>query len=134
MTKKKSTKAAQTIRRTVKVRQPSGDLVSVQVAATVRRPKNVKLTPELLSSMVQSKAASSGGQWDGKRVKGAREGKDPKGVKLRIIRWRNPERKGKAKGWRSGSQAEAWGSLRRPLEKAKFDIRQVGRHKGANSK
>lgn len=122
MSRKKSKAEPITKRYTVKARMPSGDPVSIQISATIRKPKHVKLTPALLSAMVRAKAESSVGEYNPRTrtTQGARMGKDPTGVKLRIIRWRNPERKGAGKAWRTGGQAQAWGSLRRALARAEF--------------
>lgn len=123
-TQKKS-KGAQTIKRLIKVRHASGDLVAFQVSATVKRPKGVVLTAELLEQMVIRKAETSLGKYNPQTgtVDGAKEGEDPSGVKLKIIRWKNPDRKRKT-GWRNyGSQADRWGSLRLALATAKFDFR-----------
>lgn len=105
---------------------PGGDLVSIQISARLKRvPKGLKITKALLADMVRRKAASSAGFWDGTdTVVGARAGKDPKGIELKIVRWRNPGRKSSGlRGWRSGTQADAWGSLRAALEAAAFTVR-----------
>ena len=113
-----------TTKRTLKARMPSGDPVSIQFSITVRRPSGVKLTSALLSEMVRQKALGSTGQYDPKsgRTKGAKAGPNPRGVTLKIIRWRNPDRRGKLKAWRSGTQAEAWGSLRHAFKNANFNF------------
>jgi hypothetical protein len=105
-----------------KVRSSSGDLVEVQIAAIVHsRPKGVKLTRELLESMIRHKAETARGQWNGRSVVGAYEGENPKGIELKIIRWRNPDRLAdEDTSWREGSQADAWGSLRRIIANAGF--------------
>lgn len=109
----------------IKVRHPGGDLVSIQIAARLKRvPKGLRITKALLADMVRKKAAASDGFWDGHKVAGAHEGADPPGIELRIIRWRNPSRKRSSdRSWRSGSQADAWGSLRNPLAAAAIAIR-----------
>lgn len=96
-----------------KVAHGSGDLVSIQISAKLKRvPKGLKITKQLLADLVRHKALTSSGQWDGRNVIGAREGDDPPGIELKIIRWRNPGRKSSSdRGWREGPQAEAWGSL-----------------------
>lgn len=124
-TRKKS-KGAQTIKRLIKVRHASGDLVAFQVSATVKRPKGVRLTAELLEQMVIRKAETSLGQYNPEsgKVDGAKEGEEPSGVRLKIIRWKNPDRKNTTAGWRNyGSQADRWGSLRLAIANSKFDFR-----------
>lgn len=103
------------------MRESSGDLVRIQIVAQMRKvPKGMKISKDLLTSMVRHKADTSEGQWDGTQVAGAVEGEDPKGIKLLIIRWSNPERHGAKKYYRyaednPSDQADAWGSLRRVL-------------------
>lgn len=112
--RRKKTGVTKTLR--IKTRTSSGDLVSIQIAARLKRvPKGLKITKALLSDMVYRKARTSAGQWDGYKVVGAKEGIDPKGIKLTIVRWRNPGRKRGLSGWRTGTQADAWGSLRNPI-------------------
>jgi hypothetical protein len=65
--------------------------------------------------MIRRKARTSKGRWDphSQSVVGAKEGKDPKGIELKITSWRNPGRS--KRGMRSnrdyGPQADRWGSL-----------------------
>ncbi len=105
---------------------PGGDLVSIQISARLKRvPKGLRITKALLADMVRRKAETSAGYWDGNNaVLGAKAGKDPKGIELKIVRWRNPGRNSAGlRGWRSGIQADAWGSLRNPLAAAAFTFR-----------
>jgi hypothetical protein len=93
-----------------------GDPVSIQISVRLKRvPKGVKITRKLLEDMIRRKAETSAGQWDAtsQSVRGAREGKDPKGVELKIISWKNPDRqRGKDRAARDyGPQADRWGSL-----------------------
>jgi hypothetical protein len=125
--KQRKSKPAQPFRRkpvekifNLKIRQSSGDLVQIQISARLKKvPKGFKITRELLSAFIREKAEKSRGQWMQKeqRVRGAFEGPNPPGIELKIIRWRNPNRKDPSlRGWRYGTQADAWGSLRRPLQ------------------
>ncbi len=113
---------------TVKSKTPSGDPVSFQIAITMHRPSNVKLTKELLRDMIRHKAETSAGTYEHKTgtVRGAREGRDPVGVTMKITRWRNPARKGAAdnRTYRShGSQADRWGSLRLAIAGARITVK-----------
>lgn len=103
----------------INIRQSSGDLVQIQIAARLHKvPKGFKITRELLSAFIRKKASESRGQWKQKAgvVEGAKEGANPPGIELRIIRWRNPDRKSRGlRTWRYGTQADAWGSLWRVL-------------------
>ncbi len=124
--KKRRRKSGKTRHLKIMAHHPGGDLVSIQISARLKRvPKGLRITKRLLADMVRRKAETSAGFWDGKSsVTGAREGIDPKGIELKIIRWRNPGRnRAGLRGWRSGSQADAWGSLRNPLSAAAFSIR-----------
>jgi len=118
--KKQSKKKPQEKVFNISIRQSSGDLVQIQIAARLKRvPKGFKITRELLAAFIRRKASESRGQWKQKEqyVQGAREGANPSGIELRIIRWRNPDRKSRGlRGWRTGTQADAWGSLRRVLQ------------------
>ena len=115
--KRASTTKSTTKKRKYVIRRSSGDLVEIQIAAIFhKKPRGAKITKELVDAMIRHKAETSRGVWKGGRVKGAHEGENPKGVDLKIIRWRNPDRLAEEDtGWRSGSQAEAWGSLRRVI-------------------
>lgn len=109
-----------------KTQHSSGDLVEIQIAVVFHKrpkgtPKNWRPSRELVQSMIRHKAATSTGEWNGYRVVGANEGYTPSGVDLKIIRWRNPDRLAdEDQGWRSGDQADAWGSLRRVISSAGF--------------
>jgi len=107
----------------IRSKHSSGDLVEIQLSATLKRvPKGVKITGKLLAEMVKHKAETSVGRWTGRKAAGCREGKNPPGIELKITRWRNPSRKGKLRQWRTGSQAEAWGTLRRITERARIKV------------
>lgn len=106
----------------------SGDLVSIQISCRLHRvPKGLKITKQLLASMIKHKALTSSGYWDAgsQSVIGAREGENPPGITLNIIRWRNPGRnRATDRGWRSGdSQADAWGSLWQPIANSLINVR-----------
>lgn len=106
------------------------DAVSVQLSVTLLRKlkKGYKLSPKVLEQAVRRKAELSNGYWDESRgrVISAREGPDPTGMVLKIVRWRNPSRGRGKSGWRSGTQADAWGSLRGLLSAAKIQFTTVG--------
>lgn len=113
------------------IRPSSGDLVAIQISARLKKgvPKKL-ITRELLEAMIRRKAETSTGQWNGFVVKGASEGIDPTGIKLSIIRWRNPDRlASEDTGWRyadpdsPSEQADAWGSLRRIIQSAPLSVR-----------
>lgn len=128
MTAKKKTRKKRTTKKTktqkpkltryynFKVGSGFGDFLEIQVSAKLKRvPVGVKITRAMIQEMIRDKALDSSGQWNGVRVVGAREGRNPPGIELTIIRWRNANRKKTSSGWRSGDQADAWGSLRRPI-------------------
>lgn len=98
-----------------------GDPVSIQISVHLKRiPKGMRITKQLLEAMIRRKAETSSGHWDGKsRVVGAREGKDPKGIEIKINSWKNPSRKSRDRGDRDyGPQADRWGSLWQIIERA----------------
>lgn len=124
-TKRAPKKKSKTRTLKIKAMHPGGDLVSIQISARLKRiPKGMKITKALLADMVRRKADTSYGYWDGKKVVGASEGDDPSGIELKIVRWRNPNRKQASdRAWRTGSQAHAWGSLRQAISAAGFAFR-----------
>lgn len=101
------------------------DAVAVQVSVILTRKlkPEYKLNKSVLTQAVLRKAEGSDGVWRGGEVIGAEEGPDPPGMKLKIIRWKNPGRRGGKAGWRTGTQADAWGSLRGLLRGAKISFR-----------
>jgi hypothetical protein len=120
------------------IRKSSGDLVAIQIAVRVskevrnagRRNKALKLSRELLESMIRHKAETSSGHWDGDHCSGCMQGDDPHGIELKIIRWRNPDRLvDDDQGWRYANpdspseQDDAWGTLRRIIQTAPLGIR-----------
>jgi len=111
-------------------RGSSGDLVAIQISAQLNRvPKGFKITREILEEMIRNKANSSEGHWNGYTVEGAKEGDDPPGIRLLIIRWKNPDRDlPEDRGYRYATddpeeQAQAWGSLRRIISSAALSVR-----------
>jgi hypothetical protein len=111
----------------------SRDLVAIQISAELRKvPKGFKITRKLLSEAIRRKAETSTGEWDGFRVVGASEGIEPSGIRLLIVRWKNPGRNSRSlRSWRYASddpreQADAWGSLRRIISGARLSIRING--------
>ena len=103
------------MKRRFRIKRHKGDPVKVQISVTGKLRKGWKLTKKLLDEMIRRKAETSAGKWDPKTqsVKGAREGKDPKGLKLTITSWTNPGRQkaGDRRSRNYGSQADRWGSL-----------------------
>lgn len=115
--KKRSKKTRSKTRRfTLKGRHRGGDPVSVQISVQLKRvPKGVKITDELIHAMIRRKAQGSAGKYDPKSdsVIGAKEGPDPRGIRLKITSWKNSDRDTKKlRADRDyGSQADRWGSL-----------------------
>lgn len=126
----KKRKARGTRSRSFNIRgQHHGDPVSLQIAVELRRvPKGLKITDKLLESMIRRKAASSAGKYDPKSdsVIGAKEGRDPKGIRLIITSWTNPGRSSKKlrKHRDYGSQADRWGSLWQIIINARIRVRR----------
>lgn len=121
------------------IRKSSGDLVAIQLAIRVsaevkkamrRRLNPLKLSRELLESMIRHKAETSTGHWVSNHCEGCMQGDDPVGIELKIIRWRNPDRlASEGQGWTYANpdspseQDDAWGTLRRIIRTAPLDIR-----------
>lgn len=120
------------------IRKSSGDLVAIQIAIRVSKEvvnwtktkKGPKLSRELLESMIRHKAETSTGEWNAGACSGCKQGDDPTGIELKIIRWRNPDRlASEDQGWRyadpdsPSEQDEAWGTLRRIIQTAPLGIR-----------
>lgn len=124
------------------IRKSSGDLVAIQIAVRVsaeikkamRRKRNpLKLTREVIESMIRHKAETSTGQWENDHCAGCMQGDDPYGIELKIIRWRNPDRLAvEDQGWRYANpdspaeQDDAWGTLRRIIQTAPLGVRFDG--------
>lgn len=129
--KKRGKRKPKDLRKTHKIRKSSGDLVAIQISVRVKKGVNKKLlSRELIEKLIRHKADTSEGYWHKDRVVGAKEGDDPSGMKLSIIRWRNPDRLAdEDQEWRyadpdsASEQADAWGTLRRIIQKASLAIR-----------
>ena len=52
-------------------------------------------------------------------------GEDHPRFQTRIIRWKNPTRKGAHGNWRQGNQADAWGTLAKWIQHANVDVIKV---------
>jgi hypothetical protein len=126
-------------KRKYRLRESSGDLLSVQIAIRLRKvPKGMKFTREMLEGMIRRKAMLSSGEWittgpgEG-YAQGCKAGPNPPGIELTIIKWQNPERRGTSTGWRypvtSGptgqGQDEAWGTLRRPITSGSIAVQFI---------
>ncbi len=114
---------------TLRGRHRGGDPVSVQISVQLKRvPKGVKITDKLIEQMIRRKAETSAGKYDPKSdsVIGAREGVDPRGIKLKIISWKNSDRDSKKlRADRDhGSQADRWGSLWQIIAVAPIRLRR----------
>jgi hypothetical protein len=88
------------------------------------------LSRELLENLIRHKAETSTGHWDNDHCSGCRQGEDPPGMQLAIIRWRNPDRLAEEDtGWRyadpdsPSEQDDAWGTLRRIIQTAPLGVR-----------
>lgn len=120
-----------------RIRPSSGDLVAIQIAAFLDRvPKGFKMTRTLMDEMIRHKANTSRGEWNGEYVVGAHEGENPPGIRLVILRWKNPDRLAtEDSGYRYANpdspseQADAWGSLRRIISSAPLSVRLSGGNK-----
>lgn len=91
------------------------DSVDVQFSITVEIPRGKILAPAVIEEAIRYKAAT---------------GNDPKGFTIKLIQWRNPDRKrgrtddvytsksqvNGGRGWRSyGTQRERWDTLGRAI-------------------
>lgn len=87
------------------------DPLQVQISVTLRMPrvrgKLVKPTARLINEAIAYRI---------------RHGHDHPSAKTRIIRWRNPARRGPGARWRQGNQSDAWASLANPLGQAIVDV------------
>lgn len=96
-----------------KRRRSSRDPLQVQIAVRGRLPRGRRLTKTFLRDAIRHKAAT---------------GEDLPGLDINIVRWRNPGRKNTSlRDWRTGDQADAWATLRRPLQRitvGAFSIRR----------
>jgi hypothetical protein len=113
------------------IRKSSGDLVAIQIAIRLKKgvPKKA-LSRELLENLIRHKAETSTGVWVNDHCEGCKQGEDPEGMSLVIIRWRNPDRLAdEDQDWRyadpdsPSEQDDAWGTLRRVIQTAPLGIR-----------
>lgn len=102
-------------------RKGMSDSVDVQLSVTVNVPRGKTLAREVIEQAIKYKATT---------------GDDPPGFKIRIIRWRNPDRSGSDSpetiyknpedaelqpGWREyGKQSERFGTLARSLRSSRM--------------
>jgi hypothetical protein len=82
----------------------ANEAVSLQLEIRVRKPKNVELTRSLLDAVVR--------QW-------ANTGSAPRGMKIRIIDWKHPGRRGESSG---RSQEALRLSFRGLLQSGRFTV------------
>lgn len=88
----------------------SRDPLQVQISVRLRLPRGVKPTTARTRAAINH------------RIK---YGHDHPNAQTRIIRWRNPGRKGAGSQWRQGNQADAWGTLAQWLKFADVDLIEV---------
>lgn len=115
------------------IRKSSGDLVAIQIAVRVSKEvkeSKIKLSRELLENLIRHKAETSTGVWSNDHCSGCKQGDDPTGIELKIIRWRNPDRLADDdQGWRYANpdspseQDDAWGTLRRIIQTAPLGVK-----------
>jgi|ERR1700677_2224493 len=119
-----------------KIRTSSGDLVAIQISIRVSKfakdlmKKNGGFTRALVESMIRQKAETSTGVWSADHCEGCKQGDNPTGIELKIIRWKNPDRLAvEDAGWRYAdpdsvsAQDDAWGTLRRIIQTAPLGVR-----------
>jgi hypothetical protein len=117
------------------IRKSSGDLVAIQIAVRFKKgfPKKTfkkVLSKELIENLIRYKAETSTGHWANGEAIDCKQGYDPDGIHLAIIRWRNPDRLAQEDaGWRYADpdseeeQDAAWGTLRRIIQSAALGVR-----------
>lgn len=74
----------------------SRDPFQVQISIHFRLPKGVKPTTARANAAVQFRL---------------KHGYDHPNARTKIIRWRNPSRRGAKSHWRKGNQADAWSTI-----------------------
>jgi hypothetical protein len=116
------------------IRKSSGDLVAIQIVVRTKKgiPRKI-LSRELIENLIRHKAKTSTGQWSADHCEGCKQGEDPPGMHLAIIRWKNPDRLTQEdQGWRYADpdseeeQDAAWGTLRRIIQSASLGVRFDG--------
>src|SRR5271155_4517825 len=104
-------------------RKGMADSVDIQLSVTVNVPRGKTLAREVIIEAIRFRAF---------------QGRDPKGFKIKIIRWRNPDRSGQddpeteyknaedaelQPGWRKyGPQKERWATLARSLQGPRMEF------------
>lgn len=100
-------------RRPIEKRPTSRDPLQVQIAIKARLPKGTKpahLTAALFDEVIKYRIEN---------------GEDHPRFTTKIIRWKNPSRKGAHARWRQGNQADAWGTLAKWIRYATVDVIKV---------
>src|SRR5882672_2022734 len=97
-----------------KIKRPSSrDPLNVQINIVAHLPSGTRPTAKLIQEAIQYRIENE---------------EDHPRFETRIIRWRNPTRKGQLGAWRQGNQADAWHSLKRVLRFAHVDVLTVRSH------
>ena len=97
-----------------KIKRPSSrDPLNVQINIVAHLPRGTRPTAKLIQEAIQYRIENE---------------EDHPRFETRIIRWRNPTRKGQLGAWRQGNQADAWHSLKRVLRFAHVDVLTVRSH------
>lgn len=124
-TKNKRGESTEIVRGTI--RTSSGDPLEVQMSIKVRKPKGRRLSKKVIEQAILYKL-------NDKKLR------DPRGFKLKIINWTNPDRDPSKTNPRNnlpldfprdyGTQAERWETLRVPLLSARMAIQKVRAGRG----
>jgi hypothetical protein len=102
-------------KRAVTKRPTSRDPLQVQIAIRAKLPKGTRpeqLTAALFDEVIKYRIEN---------------GEDHPAFETRIIRWKNPTRRGAFSKWRQGNQGDAWGTLGKWLKFASVEVVTVRR-------
>lgn len=97
----------------------SRDPLQVQVSVRLKLPRAVKALPAKERRALQRKLTQEAINYR------LTHDRDHKYATTKIIRWRNPGRKGQLSRWRQGNQADAWATLKQWLRFATVDAVSV---------
>lgn len=98
------------------VKRPSSDdPLAVQISVRLQLPRGRKPSRKLVQQAIDYRIE---------------HGEDHPFAETKIIRWRNPSRKGKLASWRQGNQSDAWATLAKFIRHTNVSVFTVRSRKG----
>lgn len=96
-------------------RPTSKDPLAVQISVRLKLPRGKKPTRALVQEAIDYRIEND---------------EDHPLAETKIIRWRNPSRRGKLASWRQGNQSDAWATLAKFIRNTNVSVFTVRSRKG----